>query len=88
MSEQGDFAKQVADEAALLIEMKRLDRKKHTAYLCGQRATSMGMMRVSPYYEDGAANAAFFAGFDGRDEPTLDELLAPVLETTNNGVSA
>jgi hypothetical protein len=74
-----EVVQQKADEVALLIEMKRLDRKKHTAYRCGARWRESGAMRVSPYYEDEAADAAFFAGFDGAPEPTLDELLSPVL---------
>jgi hypothetical protein len=74
-----EVVKQKADEVALLIEMKRLDRKKHTAYTCGERWKASGAMRVSPYYEDAAADAAFFAGFDGAPEPTLDELLSSVL---------
>jgi hypothetical protein len=77
--EQQELVKQAADEVALTVELKRLDIKKDTAYKCGQSAKARGFGRISPYYEDEAADRAFFAGFDGQLKPTLDELLAPVL---------
>jgi hypothetical protein len=77
--EQQEIVKQTADEVALTIELKRLDIKKDAAYKCGQSAKARGFGRISPYYEDVAADRAFFAGYDGQSKPTLDELLAPVL---------
>jgi hypothetical protein len=79
LNDQKEIAKQAADEVALTIELKRLDIKKDTAYRCGQSAKDRGFGRLSPYYEDEAADKAFFAGYDGESKPTLDELLAPVL---------
>lgn len=68
-------------EIGVTLELQRLNGRKLAAYRKGQVAKSVGMMRISPYYEDAGRDAAWFAGYDGKKEPTLDAILAPVLES-------
>jgi hypothetical protein len=67
-------------EAGVLLQLEAMNAKKHKCWRRGQTAKENGFARISPYYEDAGADAAWFAGYDGADEPTLDAVLVPVLD--------
>lgn len=67
-------------EAGVMIQLQRANVVKSQAYRRGRTAREQGFMRVSPYYEDAGRETAWFAGYDGDVEPTLDALLVPVLD--------
>lgn len=74
---------QKIQESGVMFRLGQMNARKQAAYRRGQIAKSTGMMRTSPYYEDSGRDTAWFAGYDGKEEPTLDAILVPVLESAS-----
>jgi hypothetical protein len=75
-----EIIQEKVQEVSVLMELGKVNARKQQAYRRGQIAKSKSFMRVSPYYEDDGADRAWFAGYDGKIEPTLDAILVPFLE--------
>lgn len=66
-------------ESGVMARLGQMEMRKRRAYFRGQSARENGWVRVSPFYEDDGADMAWFAGYDGEPEPTMDAILVPVL---------
>lgn len=44
---------------------------KHKAFYLGKSSKGRGFMRLSPFYEDEAADFYWYAGFDGKTEEEM-----------------
>lgn len=74
-----EIMQQKVQEANTLLHLRNANIRKQRAYRMGQVARELKRFRVSPFYEDAGREAAWFAGYDGKPEPTLDEILGPVI---------